>query len=147
MTQGSPAASTPAHLTTGRSRRGAGALWTLRAAATLELAALLLQSVTAGGLLGGTDSAWALHGSGSTLVHVFGVALLVGGILVWRPGRGPGWPAIVALVVLLGGFVQSMLGGSGSVAAHVPTGVTLTILATWLTVWAWGRRPASTTAA
>lgn len=146
MTQGSPAASTPAHLTTGRSGRGAGALWTFRAAATLELAALLTQAVTAGGLLDGTASAAALHGSGSTLVHVFGLALLVGGILVWRPGRGPGWPAIAGLVVLLGGFAQSMLGGTGTLYAHVPTGVALTALATWLTVWAWSRRTVSTPA-
>lgn len=143
MTQGTPAASTPTHLTAGRSGPRAGVLWTFRAAATLELAALLTQAVTAGGLLGGVASEAALHGPGATFVHVFGVALLIGGILVWRPGRGPVWPALAGLVVLLAGFAQSALGDTTTLAAHVPTGVTLTVLTTWLTVWAWTRRPAS----
>lgn len=142
MTHGASAADTTARLTAQRPGLRAWVLWTFRVAVTLELAALLSQAVTAGGVLGDA-AAGAFHGSGSTFVHLFGIATLIAGILVWRPGRGPIWPAAVGLVVLLAGIVQSMLGGSGNVVAHVPTGVTLTVLTTWLTVWAWTQRRAS----
>lgn len=142
MTQGMPAASTPTRPTADRPGLPAGVLWTFRVATALELASLLTQALTAGGLLGDAATG-AVHGSGSTFVHVFGLAVLVAGILVWRPGRGPLWPAVVGLVVLLAGVVQSALGGSGNIVAHVPTGVTLTVLTTWLTAWAWMPRRAS----
>src|SRR5690606_9306184 len=70
-----------------------------------------------------------------------GLATVVAGVLIRRPGRGPLWPTLAALAVLLVGFVQSMLGGSGDLALHVPMGVALTALATWLTAWSWTRRP------
>ena len=141
MTQGSPTTSTPAHLTADRPNPRPGPLWTFRVAATLELGALLAQAVTAGGILGGVRQEAVLHGPGSTFVHVFGLATVVAGVLIRRPGRGPLWPTLAALAVLLVGFVQSMLGGSGDLALHVPMGVALTALATWLTAWSWTRRP------
>jgi hypothetical protein len=63
----------------------------------------------------------------------------VAAVLLWRLGRGVGWPALVSLAVLLLGFVQSMLGGSGAVAAHVPLGMALFGLSVWLVVWSWRR--------
>ncbi|MET9340656.1 MULTISPECIES: hypothetical protein [unclassified Nonomuraea] len=102
--------------------------------ALLNVAAVLAQAVTAGQLLSGGGS--ALHGMGAGAVHTVGLLLLIVGVLVWRPGRGPGWPALAGLAILLLGFVQSATGGSGVTALHVPLGMTIMGLSVWLAVWA-----------
>ncbi len=102
--------------------------------ALVNVAAVLLQAVTAGQLLSGGGK--ALHGMGAGGVHAAGLLLLIVGVLVWRPGRGPGRPALASLAVLLLGFVQSATGGSGATALHVPLGMTIMGLSVWLAVWA-----------
>ncbi|WP_049567216.1 hypothetical protein [Nonomuraea sp. SBT364] len=114
-----------------------GYLTAFKAAAVLNAAAVLLQAVTAGQLMEGAGR--ALHGAGAGAVHVLGLALLVTAVLVWRPGRGPIWPAAVSLAVLLLGMVQSMAGGSGAVAVHVPLGMALFGLSVWLLAWSFRR--------
>ncbi|MEV0597450.1 hypothetical protein [Nonomuraea cavernae] len=114
-----------------------GYLTAFRIVAALSMLSVLGQAVTAGQLMSGvTDAA---HGSGATVVHVLGLAQLVVAVLLWRPGRGAGWPALVSLAVLLLGAVQSMLGGMGQVSLHVPLGLTLFGLSVWLVVWSWRR--------
>jgi len=108
-----------------------------QAAALLNMVAVLVQAVTAGQMMGG--AAGGLHGAGAGAVHLLGLALVVTAVLLWRPGRGAGWPALVSVAVLLLGFVQSMLGGSGAVAAHVPLGVALFGLSIWLVAGSWRR--------
>ncbi|GAA3468630.1 hypothetical protein GCM10018965_031830 [Nonomuraea roseola] len=100
----------------------------------VNVVAVLLQAFTAGQLLGGAGS--AMHGTGAGAVHVAGLLLLVTGVLMWRPGRGPGWPALASLAILLLGFVQSATGGSGAVALHVPLGMAIMGISVWLAVWA-----------
>jgi hypothetical protein len=117
--------------------RASGYLTAFKVVALLNMAAILVQAVTAGQLLSGATG--GLHGAGAMAVHVLGLAQLVVAVLVWRPGRGEGWPALVSLAVLLLGFVQSMLGGSGAVAGHVPLGMALFGLSVWLVVWSWRR--------
>ncbi|SEG91142.1 hypothetical protein SAMN05444920_107202 [Nonomuraea solani] len=105
--------------------------------AALSTLSVLAQAVTAGQLMsGGAESP---HGVGATAVHVLGLAQLVVAVLLWRPGRGAGWPALVSLAVLLLGFVQSAMGGSGVVTVHVPLGMALFGLSVWLLVWSWRR--------
>ncbi|MBO0829537.1 MAG: hypothetical protein J2P24_17320 [Streptosporangiales bacterium] len=120
-------------------------LGVLRVGVTLELAAILLQAVTAGGLLDHVAAEKTLHGTGALVVNVLGLLMLVGAILVWRPGRGPGWPAIVSAVIFAGGFAQEAFGESRMLSLHVPFGMTLMALTTWVFVWAWWRRPARAT--
>ncbi|MFG1943279.1 hypothetical protein [Nonomuraea sp. NPDC048826] len=112
-----------------------GYLMAFRAAALLNAAAVLFQAVTAGQMLSGAGA--GMHGAGAGAVHVLGLVLLVAAVLLWRPGRRAGWPALVSLAVLLLGFVQSMLGGSGAVLTHVPLGAGLFGLSVWLLVWSW----------
>lgn len=139
MTQGMPVTTTSPPST---AAPRAWTMWLLRVAVALELVSLLLQTGTAGQLLAGVAAGRSLHGTGSLFVHVFGLVALVAAILVWRPGRGPWWPAVAGLVLLLGGFAQSAFGGTGQIALHVPVGVTLVVLTTWLLVWSALRRPA-----
>lgn len=85
----------------------------------------------------------SLHGTGATFVHVTGLLLLIAAIVLWRPGRGPGWPAWISALILLAGFAQSMTGGSGNLLVHVPLAMGLVVVATWLTGWSWSRRPST----
>lgn len=117
--------------------KGSGYQTAFKVVAALNMLAVLLQAVSAGQLMSGGGA--GLHGMGAGAVHVLGVVLLVVAVLMWRPGRGAGWPALVSLAVLLLGFLQSMLGGSGAVAAHVPLGMTIFGISVWLVVWAWRR--------
>ncbi|GGP15451.1 hypothetical protein LDL08_25420 [Nonomuraea glycinis] len=117
--------------------RASGYLTAFKVVALLNMAAILVQAVTAGQMMSG--AAGGLHGAGAGAVHLLGLVQLVVAVLLWRPARGVGWPALVSLAVLLLGFVQSMLGGSGVVAAHVPLGMTLFGLSVWLVVWSWRR--------
>jgi hypothetical protein len=110
---------------------------TFKVVAALNALVVLLQAVTAGQLMSG--GAGDLHGLGSFAVHLLGLALLVAGVLLWRPGRGAGWPAVASAAVLLLGFVQSAAGGSGAMALHVPLAMTLFGLSIWLVVWSWRR--------
>ncbi|MEV5888896.1 hypothetical protein [Nonomuraea fuscirosea] len=114
--------------------KGSGYATAFKVVTALSTLSVLVQAVTAGQLLSG--GAAGAHGMGATAVHALALAQLVVAMLLWRPARGPGWPALVSLVVLLLGFVQSMLGGSGAVAAHVPLGMALFGLSVWLLVWA-----------
>ncbi|PSK96001.1 hypothetical protein CLV63_113164 [Murinocardiopsis flavida] len=97
----------------------------MRTILALHLAAILLQAVTAGGLLDGVAGQQALHGTGAGVVHLAGLIQLIVAILYWRPGRGAVWPVFVSLLLLLLGFVQSAMGGSSSLIVHVPLGLAL----------------------
>lgn len=102
--------------------------------AAVNVVAVLVQAVTAGQLLGGAGS--ATHGMGAGAVHAAALILLIIGVLMWRPGRGPGWPALASLAILLLGFAQSATGGSGAVTLHVPLGMAIMGLSVWLAAWA-----------
>lgn len=117
--------------------KGSGYLTAFKVIAALNTLSVLFQAVTAGQLLSGGSA--GSHGMGALAVHVLELAQLVAAVLVWRPGRGAGWPALVGLAILLLGFVQSAMGGSGVLAVHVPLGMVVFGLSVWLLVWAWRR--------
>ncbi|RJL34319.1 hypothetical protein [Bailinhaonella thermotolerans] len=112
---------------------------TLRSAITLQAALVLVQAVTAGQIL--TGAAAGVHQTGATALHVVALVQLIAAVLLWRPGGGPGWPALASLVVMVAGFMQSATGGMGNLAVHVPLGMTVFGLAVALLVWTW--RPAA----
>ncbi|MFD1543290.1 hypothetical protein [Nonomuraea guangzhouensis] len=117
--------------------KGSGYLTAFKIITVLNTLSVLFQAVTAGQLLSGASA--GLHGLGAGAVHLLGLAQLVAAVLVWRPGRGAGWPAVVGLAILLLGFVQSAVGGSGVMTVHVPLGMAVFGLSVWLLVWAWRR--------
>ncbi|MEV1177615.1 hypothetical protein [Nonomuraea sp. NPDC049784] len=117
--------------------KGSGYVTAFKAVVVLNTLSVLVQAVTAGQLMSGGGA--TAHGTGALAVHVLGLAQLVTAVLLWRPGRGAGWPALVSLAVLLLGFAQSALGGSGVLAVHVPLAMALFGLSVWLLVWAWRR--------
>jgi hypothetical protein len=42
-----------------------------------------------------------------------------------RPGRGPGWPAIASVGLLVAVVLQNVMGQAGLLAVHVPLGVAI----------------------
>lgn len=117
--------------------KSSGYLTAFKILAVLNTLSVLFQAVTAGQLLSGASA--GAHGMGAAAVHVLGLAQLVAAVLVWRPGRGAGWPALVGLAILVLGLVQSAVGGSGVLTVHVPLGMAVFGLSVWLLVWAWRR--------
>lgn len=117
--------------------KGTGYATAFKVVTVLNTLAVLAQAVTAGQLMSG--GAASLHGTGAGVVHALGLVQLIAAVLLWRPGRGAGWPALAGLAVLLLGFVQSAMGGSGILAVHVPLGMALFGLSVWLLVWSWRR--------
>ncbi|GAA3237347.1 hypothetical protein [Nonomuraea helvata] len=120
--------------------KGSGYVTAFKAVVVLNTLSVLAQAVTAGQLMSGGGV--GAHGMGALAVHVLGLAQLVAAVLLWRPGRVAGWPALVSLAVLLLGFLQSAMGGSGVLAVHVPLAMAIFGLSVWLLVWAWRPSPA-----
>lgn len=115
-------------------------LGVLRVLIALNAVAIFAQAVFAGMFLGGDATMRAVHGMGSFAVHALGLLLLIAAIVHWRPWHGPGFPALASTILLFAGFAQSMTGGSGVTAVHVPLGMAMFGLVIWLVVWALRRR-------
>jgi hypothetical protein len=97
----------------------------LRVVVLLHAALVLAQAAFAGQFLGG-DGAWVrVHEANAGIIYMVGLVQLVLAILVWRPGRGPGWPALASLVLLLAEQLQMGFGYARILALHVPLGVAI----------------------
>jgi hypothetical protein len=92
----------------------------------LLAAAVFAQVVLAGLFLDGGDAWRAWHAVNGVLVLPLLALIQVGlAVLVWRRGRGPGWLPVTSVGLLLALLVQSALGMTSQVAAHVPLGVAI----------------------
>jgi heme A synthase len=88
--------------------------------------AVFAQAVLAGLFLDGGDAWRDWHAINGMLVLPLLAVIQVGlAVLVWRRGRGPGWLPIASVGLLAALLVQSGLGMTGQVAAHVPLGVAI----------------------
>jgi len=112
-----------------------------RITVTCEAALALGQAVLAGSFLSGHYDALSQHELNAMLTGTVATVQLVAAILLWRPGRGPGWPAIASLVLLVTETVQITVGYGRELAVHVPLGVMIIAATLLMLVWAW--RPAA----
>lgn len=118
-------------------------LTTLRTVITVQTAVTFAAAIAAGLLLS-IPGGKALHSATSYTLFVVAVVYVVIAVLAWRPGGGPGLPAVSALVFLLGVSGQVALGLAGLKAFHVPLGVLLFGLTVLQCAWVWTyRSPAS----
>jgi hypothetical protein len=122
------AAHTPAPTATTGPRRA------VQVTALLAVVVLVWQFVTAGMLLprGGPLD---LHAAGAIALHVASGLLAIAAVLHGRAARGPWWPAVVAVVVFVLGFVQAYAGEHGNMALHVPCALVLTLGTVWVAAW------------
>lgn len=111
--------------------------WLFRAAATVEAASAFGQAVFAGGFLAGHYDLLALHHLNGQLSGYAAIAQFLAAILLWRPGRGPGWAALACLALLAAVMAQIALGFARVLVIHVPLGVAVIGSAMVLLVWAW----------
>jgi hypothetical protein len=88
--------------------------------------AVFAQAVLAGLFLDGGEAWRGWHALNGMLVLPLLALIQVGlAVLVWRRGRGPGWLAVASVGLLVALLVQSVLGMTSQVAAHVPLGVAI----------------------
>ncbi|WP_245641819.1 hypothetical protein [Nonomuraea candida] len=112
----------------------AGLLYSLRVAVLAQAAALVVAASFAGQAVE-SESMVETHVMAGMVVHLLALVQIVLAVLVWRPGRGAGWPALASVALFVVGAAQHVtwlwLG------AHLPTGVVLFGLVTAVLIWAW----------
>ncbi|MEV4244630.1 hypothetical protein AB0J63_14590 [Streptosporangium canum] len=118
----------------------AGLLYGLRILVTAQAVALVVAASFAGQAVQGGEDLAETHVMVGMVVHLIALLQIVAAVLVWRPGRGAGWPALASLGLLLVGMGQhfswEMLG------THVPSGLALFGLTVAVLIWAWSPRAA-----
>ena len=97
----------------------------LRAIVLLHAALVLAQAALAGQFLAGHGAWLRVHETNAGIIQLVGLVQLVVAILLWRPGRGPGWPALASLALLLAEEFQIGFGYGRVLALHVPLGVAI----------------------
>jgi hypothetical protein len=117
-------------------RRGQAAR-ALRAVALAHAALVLAQAAFAGRYLGGDAASLRLHERNAELIVTLALVQLVLAVLVWRPGRGPAWPALASLALWLAEIAQISLGYGRVLAVHVPLGVAIFGLTVALATGTW----------
>ena len=112
----------------------------MRVVVTLWAVLVFIQPVLAGQFLDGNDDLVAVHGMNAAFVLLIALVMFIVAVLLWRPGRGAVWPVGASALLLVVVFAQSILGGFGLLAVHVPLGVLLFGSAVAMLGWVWSRR-------
>jgi hypothetical protein len=106
--------------------RRPGMVRAMRLVLWLLAVAVFAQAVLAGLFLDGGDTWRGWHAlNGMLALPLLALIQTVMAVMVWRSGRGPGWPVLASVGLLATLLVQSMLGMTSQVAAHVPLGVAI----------------------
>ncbi|QKW48979.1 hypothetical protein [Streptomyces buecherae] len=111
----------PARAARGRPPRFFGLM---RATTAFLAATLLVQGITAGRLMSGTDGSEVHHATGA-FVTVALVLQTTAAVLAWRADRATARYLATTVVLLALTSVQFVVGGSGDLSLHVPLGVAL----------------------
>ncbi|MER6945166.1 hypothetical protein ABT294_14170 [Nonomuraea sp. NPDC000554] len=118
----------------------AGLLYGLRVVVVAQAVALLVAASLAGQAVQAGGALIESHVMAGLVVHLVALVQIVLAVLVWRPGRGAGWPALASVALFVVGLAQHVtwlwLG------AHLPNGVALCGLITAVLIWAWSPRAA-----
>ncbi|MFF0772983.1 hypothetical protein ACFYUK_29120 [Nonomuraea wenchangensis] len=112
-------------------------LWPLRGLATAHLAGVLAQAALAGLFVTGDVDLLAWHRDNAGVTHGLLYLQLLAAVLLWRPGRGPLWPALASLGIVVAETVQVALGQWRVIALHFPLGMAVFGLSAVFTVWTW----------
>jgi hypothetical protein len=113
------------------------ALRGLRVVVLVHAALVLAQAAFAGRWLAGDAAGLRAHETNAGLIELVALVQLGLAVAVWRPGRGPGWPALASLALLLAEGFQIGMGYEGRLALHVPLGVAIFGLTVALALGAW----------
>ena len=109
-----------------------------RAMVTVHVVLLLTQPILIGLFLSGGDrSKLQAHEIGGSAVGATGLLLVIASIVVWRKARWPARVVIWCLVLLVAETFQLAMGYDRHLGIHVPLGVLLTVIASFLYAWAY----------
>jgi hypothetical protein len=112
-------------------------VWFFRIMVSLTAALTFAQALIAGSFLAGHFDMLAIHKNNSTIVVAAAALTIVAAVLLWRPGRGPGWPVWASLGFFACLALQTFLGYRRLVVFHIPLGTAIIALMLLLVVWAW----------
>ncbi|MEW9550939.1 hypothetical protein [Nonomuraea sp. NPDC050783] len=112
----------------------AGLLYALRVAVIAQAAALMVAASFAGQAVE-SEAMAETHVMAGMVVHLVALVQIVLAVLVWRPGRGAGWPALASLVLFVLGMAQHFTWAV--LGAHLPNGVLMSGLTVALLIWSW----------
>ncbi|GHE26645.1 hypothetical protein GCM10017673_30700 [Streptosporangium violaceochromogenes] len=118
----------------------AGLLYGLRVLVTAQAVGLIVAASFAGQAVRGGAGPAETHVMVGMVVHLIALLQIVAAVLVWRPGRGAGWPVWGSLGLFVVGMGQHF--SWDLLGAHVPSGLTLFGLTVALLVWVWSPRAA-----
>jgi hypothetical protein len=110
----------------------------LRVTVTAHLIAVALQPVLAGRYLSGEFDALELHATNASLLTSLSLFQLIAAVLFWLPGRGRGWPALVAALLFAAETLQIGYGYARELGLHIPLGVAIVVATILLTIGVWG---------
>jgi hypothetical protein len=111
--------------------------WTFRTVITLHALAAIGQAVLAGRFLSGDYEMLRLHFLNSQAVGGLAIAQVVAGVVYWRRGGGPAWPALASFALLALEPFQIAAGIKRVIGIHVPLGVLIVSATVVFAVWAW----------
>ncbi|WP_214102837.1 hypothetical protein [Acrocarpospora catenulata] len=120
-----------------RTRAPGWIVWPLRSAAVLHLLGVLAQAALAGLFVTGDVDMLAWHRTNAGLTHGMLYLQLVASILLWRPARGPAWPALAAAALVAAETFQVMVGQDRVLAVHFPLGMAVFGATAVLTLLVW----------
>jgi hypothetical protein len=109
----------------------------LRGVVLVHAVLVLAQAAFAGRYLAGDAGGLSAHELNASLIPWVALIQLGVAVAVWRPGRGPGWPALASLALLLAEVAQIAVGYQQRLAVHVPLGVAIFGLTVALTLASW----------
>ncbi|WP_369392359.1 hypothetical protein AB5J72_35835 [Streptomyces sp. CG1] len=134
MTQTTTPAPAPVEVATPHPwRRRAARL--LRTLSVLALFDTLLQAALAGLFITGDVGLLDWHAANASVLALLVALEAIAAFLVWRPGRGPIGPFLLAAGLLLLVGVQQALGHSRMLGGHVPLGMAIFGIGAALTYW------------
>jgi hypothetical protein len=109
-----------------------------RAIVTVHVVLLLTQPILIGLFLSGGDRAkLQAHEIGGSAVGATGLMLVITSIVVWRIARWQARVVIWCLVLFVAETFQLVMGYDRHLGIHVPLGVLLTVMASFLYAWAY----------
>lgn len=115
----------------------------LRILVTVVAVLFFLQAVFAGQFLSGTFGSLLMHQNNAALTDMVLFVTVPAAVLLRWPGRGPFWPILAVLGLIVLSYTESSLGSSRIITLHIPLGVAIILLSTGLAIWAWRASPVS----
>ncbi|MEU0480379.1 hypothetical protein ABZ260_14485 [Streptosporangium sp. NPDC006013] len=113
----------------------AGLLYGLRILVVAQAAGLIAAASFAGQAVRGGEALAETHVLAGMVVHLIALLQIVVAAMVWRPGRGAGWPALASVGLFLVGMAQHF--SWEALGTHVPSGLALFGMTVAVLVWAW----------